>query len=56
MEIGIGLPTTIPGVQRRELIDWAKRADAAGFSTLGTIDRVVYPNYEPLVALAARPR
>jgi alkanesulfonate monooxygenase SsuD/methylene tetrahydromethanopterin reductase-like flavin-dependent oxidoreductase (luciferase family) len=53
MEIGIGLPTTIPGVQRDELIDWAKRADAAGFSTLGTIDRVVYPNYEPLVALTA---
>ena len=53
MEIGIGLPTTIPGVQRGELIDWAKRADAAGFSTLGTIDRVVYPNYEPLVALTA---
>jgi alkanesulfonate monooxygenase SsuD/methylene tetrahydromethanopterin reductase-like flavin-dependent oxidoreductase (luciferase family) len=53
MEIGIGLPTTIPGVQRHELIDWAKRADAAGFSTLGTIDRVVYPNYEPLIALSA---
>jgi alkanesulfonate monooxygenase SsuD/methylene tetrahydromethanopterin reductase-like flavin-dependent oxidoreductase (luciferase family) len=53
MEIGIGLPTTIPGVQRDEVIDWAKRADAAGFSTLGTIDRVVYPNYEPLVALTA---
>lgn len=53
MEIGIGLPTTIPGVQREQVIDWAKRADVAGFSTLGTIDRVVYPNYEPLVALAA---
>jgi alkanesulfonate monooxygenase SsuD/methylene tetrahydromethanopterin reductase-like flavin-dependent oxidoreductase (luciferase family) len=53
MEIGIGLPTTIPGVQRDEVLDWAKRADAAGFSTLGTIDRVVYPNYEPLVALTA---
>ena len=25
----------------------------AGFSTLGTIDRIVYPNYEPLIALAA---
>jgi alkanesulfonate monooxygenase SsuD/methylene tetrahydromethanopterin reductase-like flavin-dependent oxidoreductase (luciferase family) len=53
MDIGIGLPTTIPGVQREEVIDWAQRADAGGFSTLGTIDRVVYPNYEPLVALAA---
>jgi alkanesulfonate monooxygenase SsuD/methylene tetrahydromethanopterin reductase-like flavin-dependent oxidoreductase (luciferase family) len=53
MDIGIGLPTTIPGVQRDELIDGAQRADAAGFSTLGTIDRVVYPNYEPLIALTA---
>jgi alkanesulfonate monooxygenase SsuD/methylene tetrahydromethanopterin reductase-like flavin-dependent oxidoreductase (luciferase family) len=53
MEIGIGLPTTIPGVQRDELIDWARRADAAGFSSLGTIDRVTYPNYEPLIALTA---
>jgi alkanesulfonate monooxygenase SsuD/methylene tetrahydromethanopterin reductase-like flavin-dependent oxidoreductase (luciferase family) len=53
MEIGIGLPTTIPGVQGHEVIDWARRADSAGFSTLGTLDRVTYPNYEPLVALAA---
>ena len=53
MDIGIGLPTTIPGSQRDAVIDWARRADDAGFSTLGTIDRIVYPNYEPLVALAA---
>ncbi len=25
----------------------------AGFSSLGTIDRIVYENYEPLTALAA---
>src|SRR5215211_599106 len=53
MEIGIGLPTTIPWVQGPELLEWARRADRAGFSTLGTIDRIVYRNYEPLVALAA---
>jgi alkanesulfonate monooxygenase SsuD/methylene tetrahydromethanopterin reductase-like flavin-dependent oxidoreductase (luciferase family) len=53
MDIGIGLPTTIPGATGAELIDWARRADAAGFSTLGTIDRIVYPNYEPLVAYGA---
>jgi alkanesulfonate monooxygenase SsuD/methylene tetrahydromethanopterin reductase-like flavin-dependent oxidoreductase (luciferase family) len=53
MEIGIGLPTTIPGVQRHELLDWARRADGAGFSTLATLDRITYPNYEPLIALAA---
>jgi alkanesulfonate monooxygenase SsuD/methylene tetrahydromethanopterin reductase-like flavin-dependent oxidoreductase (luciferase family) len=53
MEIGIGLPTTIPGVQRHELLDWSRRADSAGFSTLATLDRITYPNYEPLIALAA---
>ena len=53
MKIGIGLPTTVPGVTGQQLVEWARRADAAGFSSLGTIDRIVYPNYEPLVSLAA---
>jgi alkanesulfonate monooxygenase SsuD/methylene tetrahydromethanopterin reductase-like flavin-dependent oxidoreductase (luciferase family) len=53
MKIGIGLPTTIPGVTPQQLIEWARRAEAAGFSTLGTIDRIVYANYESLVALSA---
>jgi alkanesulfonate monooxygenase SsuD/methylene tetrahydromethanopterin reductase-like flavin-dependent oxidoreductase (luciferase family) len=53
MKVGIGLPTTIPGVRGDDVIDWARRAEAAGFSSLGTIDRIVYPNYEPLVALGA---
>jgi alkanesulfonate monooxygenase SsuD/methylene tetrahydromethanopterin reductase-like flavin-dependent oxidoreductase (luciferase family) len=33
--------------------EWARRADSRGFSTLGTIDRIRYGNYEPLTALAA---
>src|SRR5829696_1247237 len=53
MEVGIGLPVTIPGVERQQLLEWARRAEARGFSSLGTIDRIVYPNYEPLIALAA---
>jgi alkanesulfonate monooxygenase SsuD/methylene tetrahydromethanopterin reductase-like flavin-dependent oxidoreductase (luciferase family) len=53
MEIGIGLPATIPGVTGDELTEWARRADGTALSSLGTIDRVVYGNYEPLVALAA---
>ena len=52
MDIGIGLPIVVVGATGKQLIEWAKRADAAGFSSLGTIDRVVYPNYEPLIALA----
>ncbi|MFD4433482.1 LLM class flavin-dependent oxidoreductase, partial [Nocardia sp. NPDC058497] len=34
------------------LLDWARRADAGPFSTLGLLDRVVYDNPEPLVALS----
>ena len=53
MEVGIGLPSTIPGTGRDQLLEWARRAEARGFSTLGTIDRVVYRSHEPLIALAA---
>jgi len=53
MKVGIGLPSTIPGVTGDELTEWARRADDHGFSTLGTIDRIAYPNLEPLVALSA---
>ena len=53
MKVGIGLPTTIPGVEPEQVLEWARRAEQAGFSSLGTLDRLVYPNYESLVALAA---
>jgi alkanesulfonate monooxygenase SsuD/methylene tetrahydromethanopterin reductase-like flavin-dependent oxidoreductase (luciferase family) len=53
MEIGIGLNATIAGVTGEELTEWARRAEQHGFSSLGTIDRIVYGNYEPLIALAA---
>ncbi|MGH2979594.1 MAG: LLM class flavin-dependent oxidoreductase [Solirubrobacterales bacterium] len=53
MDIGIGLPNAVPDVDRDSLLEFARRADQRGFSTLGTIDRIVYPNYEPLLALAA---
>jgi alkanesulfonate monooxygenase SsuD/methylene tetrahydromethanopterin reductase-like flavin-dependent oxidoreductase (luciferase family) len=53
MEIGIGLPNAVKGVGRAGIVDWARRAEAAGFSSLGTIDRLAYGNYESLIALAA---
>jgi alkanesulfonate monooxygenase SsuD/methylene tetrahydromethanopterin reductase-like flavin-dependent oxidoreductase (luciferase family) len=52
MEIGIGLPTTMADVDGKRVVDWARRAEERGFSTLGVLDRVVYENYEPLIALA----
>lgn len=53
MDIGIGLPNAVQGTTGSQLTDWAREADEAGFSTLGTIDRLVYDSYEPIVALSA---
>jgi alkanesulfonate monooxygenase SsuD/methylene tetrahydromethanopterin reductase-like flavin-dependent oxidoreductase (luciferase family) len=53
MDVSIGLPNAVPRTTGGELVEWARRADARGFKSLGTIDRVVYGNYEPLTALAA---
>ena len=53
MDVAIGLPNAVPGTTGGQLVEWARRADARGFSSLGTIDRIVYENYEPLTVLAA---
>lgn len=53
MDIGIGLPSGMPNVPGPLILDWARKADAAGFFSLGVIDRIVYGNYEPMSVLAA---
>jgi alkanesulfonate monooxygenase SsuD/methylene tetrahydromethanopterin reductase-like flavin-dependent oxidoreductase (luciferase family) len=35
------------------VLDWARRADSGPFSSLGILDRLVYPNYEPMITLSA---
>jgi alkanesulfonate monooxygenase SsuD/methylene tetrahydromethanopterin reductase-like flavin-dependent oxidoreductase (luciferase family) len=53
VDIGIGIPNSVRGTTGPQLLEWARRAEAAGFSTLGTIGRVAYPSYEELTVLAA---
>lgn len=53
MEIGLGLPTSVPGATGRNVLNWAVEGERAGFSTLATLDRLVYDSYECLTALAA---
>jgi alkanesulfonate monooxygenase SsuD/methylene tetrahydromethanopterin reductase-like flavin-dependent oxidoreductase (luciferase family) len=53
MDVGIGLPNTVPGTGGDQLIEFARRGEAAGFASLGTLDRLVYPGLEPLASLAA---
>lgn len=53
MHIGIALPNTVPGLTGAQVVEWATRAERRGFSTLAVTERLVYPGYEPLIALAA---
>ncbi len=53
MDIGIGLPSTSPGADGATVLDWARKAEDAGFSTLGTLDRLLDGNFDPITALAA---
>jgi alkanesulfonate monooxygenase SsuD/methylene tetrahydromethanopterin reductase-like flavin-dependent oxidoreductase (luciferase family) len=54
MKLGIGLPQSMPwGLDRDLLLEWARRADDAGFHSLGTLDRPNYDSWESLATLAA---
>jgi alkanesulfonate monooxygenase SsuD/methylene tetrahydromethanopterin reductase-like flavin-dependent oxidoreductase (luciferase family) len=51
VDIAIGLPNTLH-IKGPEVVEWARRAEERGFSSLATIDRIVYPSYDSLTALA----
>lgn len=53
MRVGIGLPNAVSGTDGRAVLGWARQAEAAGFSTVASIDRVGYDNFEPFCTLAA---
>src|SRR5918997_3595141 len=53
MDVGIGIPNSVRGTTGPQLLEWARRAEAAGFSTLASIGRVAYPSYEELTVFAA---
>jgi alkanesulfonate monooxygenase SsuD/methylene tetrahydromethanopterin reductase-like flavin-dependent oxidoreductase (luciferase family) len=51
VEISIGLPNTLahPGPL---MVEWSRRAEERGFTSLGTIDRIIYPTYDTMVSLS----
>ena len=51
--LGPALPAAIPDAPSRAIVEWASLAEDLGFESLGVIDRLVYDNYDPFVALAA---
>ena len=40
-------------MDRNTVLEWARRADAGPFSSVGVIDRLAYQNWEPMITLAA---
>jgi alkanesulfonate monooxygenase SsuD/methylene tetrahydromethanopterin reductase-like flavin-dependent oxidoreductase (luciferase family) len=53
MKIGVGLPAAVPGALDSATPEWAARAEELGFESVGVLDRLVYDNLDPLIALAA---
>ena len=53
MRVGVGLPAILPRADGALVVEWARRAEAGPFTSLGMLDRLVYDGYEPLTALAA---
>jgi alkanesulfonate monooxygenase SsuD/methylene tetrahydromethanopterin reductase-like flavin-dependent oxidoreductase (luciferase family) len=51
MDIGIGLGNTME-IDGASIVAWARRAEERGFHALGTLDRIVFPSYDSLTALA----
>jgi alkanesulfonate monooxygenase SsuD/methylene tetrahydromethanopterin reductase-like flavin-dependent oxidoreductase (luciferase family) len=52
MDVGIGLPSTIPGARGEQILEFARRGENRGFASLATVDRLIYAGLEPLVTLA----
>jgi alkanesulfonate monooxygenase SsuD/methylene tetrahydromethanopterin reductase-like flavin-dependent oxidoreductase (luciferase family) len=52
MKIGIGLPNNVIGVPGPLMVEWAQRAEQRGFESVTTIDRLVYPSIDSIIALA----
>lgn len=53
MQVGVGLPTGLPGMNADLVVRWAQQADAGPFASLGVVDRVVYDSLDPIVGLSA---
>ena len=53
MKIGIGMPNQVRNVRASVIPEWARRAERFGFSSVGTVGRIVYPGVMDTVALAA---
>src|SRR5215475_2684187 len=52
VQIGIGVPSMIPGTPGTRLAEWSRAAEDAGFASLSVTDRLAYESYDPFAAAA----
>lgn len=53
LQVGINIPTNAPDAGDDTVLEFGRRAEAAGVHSVWTLDRLVFNNYEPLLSLAA---
>ena len=53
MKIGLSLPTMLGSVRRDDVLDWSRRIESDGYSTIGYGERIAYRNLELFTTLAA---
>ena len=56
MRIGLALPAMLHGLDRRLVLDWARRIEADGYSSVGFGERIAYRNLEMFSVLSAAAR
>jgi alkanesulfonate monooxygenase SsuD/methylene tetrahydromethanopterin reductase-like flavin-dependent oxidoreductase (luciferase family) len=53
MRIGLSLPAMLDGVDRATVLDWSRRIEGDGYSTIGFGERIAYRNLELFSTLSA---
>ncbi|HZT06741.1 MAG TPA: LLM class flavin-dependent oxidoreductase [Chloroflexota bacterium] len=53
IHIGLTIPTSAPDAEARTAIEFGRSAEMAGLDSVWVSDRLVFPNQDPLVTLAA---
>jgi alkanesulfonate monooxygenase SsuD/methylene tetrahydromethanopterin reductase-like flavin-dependent oxidoreductase (luciferase family) len=52
VDIGLTLPSFVPGVDRANILEWCRRIDDGPFSSVSVGERIAYPSHELVATLA----
>jgi len=52
MDIGLTLPSFVPGASRADILEWCRRVDEGPFTSISVGERIAYPSHELVTTLA----